>query len=525
MLNTTFTPVSVNTSSTAQRPAASRPASGTSAGPAALPASGSQQVLREDSFSKNLQRRAQADAPGPRLEDRIKPEAGPVPNPAPKPAPKPQVAQDKPVEKPAAQTAAADTGSAKTTAARDSQTPVKQAAGQKAASNAAAKGTSTPAGPAPSESADTTTTPAKDKTTPQRGGLHLGLDCEMPVGTAMPFTPPPVTTDGKPMPLPTAATGGSGAEGAEVGLITRGPGAGDASAVPVLNAGDPLAPTGLAGRSAAGASKTGNTAGNTTGIAPGSLPSGGLGSKSLDDSNTRPGPGIGAAGPADRATGFKAVAEGMFSTTVSAGPATARASLDTAANTALGAANNTALLSASAATLLPPALGYNAWAAPTPAATSDLPQAHISAPPGSREFAALTSQQITVFAANGVEQAQLQLNPAQMGPVTVQIQLTGDQAQVHLAADHALTRQLLEQAMPQLASSLRDAGLTLTGGGVFEQPRQNMAGNNDSGGAGRGDGRGVGRGEPGAGREDTTPVVATRGSATQRQRGVVDLVA
>jgi flagellar hook-length control protein FliK len=521
MLNTTYTPVSVNTSSTAQRPAAYAYGPGSAAGPASSLGSGPQQVLREDSFSKNLQRRAQADAPGPRLEDRINPQAA-GPAPVPKPGPKPRAAQDKPVEKPAAQTAAADTGSAKTTAARDSQTPVKQAAGQKAAT---AKGASSPAGPSPSESADTTTTPAKDKTTPQRGGLHLGLDCEMPVGTAMPFTPPSVTTDSKPMPLPTAATGGSGAEGAEVGLITRGPGAGEASAVPVLNASDPLAPTALAGRSAAGAGKTGNT----TGIAPGLLPSGGLGSKSLDDGNTRPDPGIGAAGPADRATGFKAVAEGMFNTTVSAGPATARASLDTAANTALGAANNPALLGASAATLLPPALGYNAWAAPTPAATSDPPQAHISAPPGSREFAALTSQQITVFAANGVEQAQLQLNPAQMGPVTVQIQLTGDQAQVHLAADHALTRQLLEQAMPQLASSLRDAGLTLTGGGVFEQPRQNMAGNNDSGGAGRGDGRGVGRGvgrgEPGAGGEDTTPVVATRGSATQRQRGVVDLVA
>ena len=75
----------------------------------------------------------------------------------------------------------------------------------------------------------------------------------------------------------------------------------------------------------------------------------------------------------------------------------------------------------------------------------------------------------------GVHHARLELNPAEMGPLTVQIQIDGDRAQVHLAAENAHTRQALEQSMPQLAGGLREAGLTLSGGGVFEQPRQPQA--------------------------------------------------
>jgi flagellar hook-length control protein FliK len=54
----------------------------------------------------------------------------------------------------------------------------------------------------------------------------------------------------------------------------------------------------------------------------------------------------------------------------------------------------------------------------------------------------------------------------------VQIALDGSAAQVNLAAEQPVTRQLLEQAMPALAGALRESGLTLTGGGVFEQPRE-----------------------------------------------------
>jgi flagellar hook-length control protein FliK len=113
----------------------------------------------------------------------------------------------------------------------------------------------------------------------------------------------------------------------------------------------------------------------------------------------------------------------------------------------------------------------------------------------------------------------LELNPADMGPVTVQIQLEGTTAQVHLAADQAATRQALTLALPQLAGSLREAGLMLAGGGVFEQPRQapQDQGTREDGRPHDGGVRSLRAPQgPGNEREPTTAV---------RRRGVVDLLA
>ena len=112
--------------------------------------------------------------------------------------------------------------------------------------------------------------------------------------------------------------------------------------------------------------------------------------------------------------------------------------------------------------------------AATPAA-APAAEGRLSATPGSAEFAPQLAAQLSTFVREGVHHARLELNPAEMGPLTVQIQIDGDRAQVHLAAENAHTRQALEQSMPQLAGGLREAGLTLSGGGVFEQPRQPQA--------------------------------------------------
>ncbi|MDM4764494.1 flagellar hook-length control protein FliK [Pelomonas sp. SE-A7] len=88
------------------------------------------------------------------------------------------------------------------------------------------------------------------------------------------------------------------------------------------------------------------------------------------------------------------------------------------------------------------------------------------------EFAPAMSARLAVLAADGIQQAQLQLNPAEMGPVSVQIVVDGQQAQIAFHASQAETRQVLEQSLPELAAALREQGLTLSGGGVFEQSQQ-----------------------------------------------------
>jgi flagellar hook-length control protein FliK len=56
-----------------------------------------------------------------------------------------------------------------------------------------------------------------------------------------------------------------------------------------------------------------------------------------------------------------------------------------------------------------------------------------------------------------------------MGPVAVSIVVDGQQAQISFHAEQSDTRQVLEQSLPDLAAALRESGLTLSGGGVFQQ--------------------------------------------------------
>lgn len=179
-----------------------------------------------------------------------------------------------------------------------------------------------------------------------------------------------------------------------------------------------------------------------------------------------------------------------------------------------------AVAAADATTLLAALPGAPGAAASGAATATALPtaEARLSAPPGSAEFAHQFGAQLTTFVRGGVQHARLELHPLELGPVTVRIELTGKHAQVNLVAEHALTRQALEQALPALAGSLREAGLTLSGGGVSDQPRQPQPqsqaatpGGRTGATAGTG---GLAHGAP-----------ASAAAAVPRQRGVVDLVA
>ncbi len=150
-------------------------------------------------------------------------------------------------------------------------------------------------------------------------------------------------------------------------------------------------------------------------------------------------------------------------------------------------------------------------------------EAHVQTRLDSPAFGAAFGAQLSVMARDGVQSARLHLNPAEMGPVTVQISITGHMARVDLVAEQAFTRQMLEQSMPSLAGSLRETGLTLTGGGVFEQPHQpGQAGHADGGRERGGNAR---QGTTGSGAHgDPLGTVSTAGPRTSH-RGVVDLYA
>lgn len=113
-----------------------------------------------------------------------------------------------------------------------------------------------------------------------------------------------------------------------------------------------------------------------------------------------------------------------------------------------------------------------ASAVPTAATTADPIAAssplQLATPVDSPDFARTLGVQISVLAKDGVQRAELHLNPAEMGPVSVHIVMDGTQARIDFGADHAATRQAIETGLPELASALRDAGFTLAGGGVSQ---------------------------------------------------------
>ncbi|CAN5919887.1 hypothetical protein BH11PSE8_BH11PSE8_44270 [soil metagenome] len=136
----------------------------------------------------------------------------------------------------------------------------------------------------------------------------------------------------------------------------------------------------------------------------------------------------------------------------------------------------TALFGAIAAT----SNGAASSADSAPAPTS----VNVPTPVDSPDFPQALGVQLSVLARDGIQHAELHLNPTDMGPVSVVIAMDGTQARIDFGADVAATRHAIESGLPELASALRDAGFTLTGGGVSQQASQQQSS------SGRGDGRG-----------------------------------
>jgi len=135
--------------------------------------------------------------------------------------------------------------------------------------------------------------------------------------------------------------------------------------------------------------------------------------------------------------------------------------------------------------------------------------------PHQTEFIPAFSARIATLVRDGVEQARLHLNPAEMGPVALKLSLDGQQVRVDMTAELAATRQVLEQSMPTLAGALRDAGFTLAGGGVF-QPGDESSGRPRTGPGGSDAGTGL-PGQEGSGTWNSAAGQSSDGRRPQDQ--------
>jgi flagellar hook-length control protein FliK len=97
--------------------------------------------------------------------------------------------------------------------------------------------------------------------------------------------------------------------------------------------------------------------------------------------------------------------------------------------------------------------------------TSTLPSttasASVAAPVSSDQFGSEAATKILYFVQNGVQSAQLSLNPAHLGPMDVQIRVNGDQVNLALSAAQPETRHALEMSLPKLREMFSEQGIQL----------------------------------------------------------------
>lgn len=195
----------------------------------------------------------------------------------------------------------------------------------------------------------------------------------------------------------------------------------------------------------------------------------------------------------------------------------ATGSAGTAGAGPVAAKSNADAMAAAVTNLTDPTAGASP-AAEAPAATA----VDVPTPATDADFPDVLATQVSVLVKDGVQRAELHLNPAEMGPISVQIAVDGSQAQVDFAATAGATRELIENSLPMLAAALHEAGLTLAGGGVFEHGRH--AGGAGHDGASPSSQRGNGNGRDTGTLEGTA---ASQQPAARRvaHRGMLDLYA
>ena len=89
--------------------------------------------------------------------------------------------------------------------------------------------------------------------------------------------------------------------------------------------------------------------------------------------------------------------------------------------------------------------------------------------PWAPQFTDEVGEQVRVFVNNGLQEARLQLTPAELGRVQITINTEGDNARVVFVAETAVARDLLDQSMPRLREMLQQSGIQLAQGDVSDQ--------------------------------------------------------
>ncbi len=97
-----------------------------------------------------------------------------------------------------------------------------------------------------------------------------------------------------------------------------------------------------------------------------------------------------------------------------------------------------------------------------PASTTfSIAHAQVKAEVGSYGFAQEFSQRVVMLAGQRVQSAQIALTPSDLGPISVSMEMRGQEASLVFGATHSATRAALEDALPRLREMFQAHGLDL----------------------------------------------------------------
>ena len=149
----------------------------------------------------------------------------------------------------------------------------------------------------------------------------------------------------------------------------------------------------------------------------------------------------------------------------------------------------------------------------------DRPVFMLPSPPGTPEFADQVAERVVWMAGQKLDRAQIRLNPAHLGPISVDVSVGEDGANITFTAQHAMTRDALEQALPRLREMFSASGLALAGADVAGHGPDTRQGEQEGSATGSGDTLTASGTDTGA---DDTAVAETPVSSRPGARGLID---
>ena len=105
--------------------------------------------------------------------------------------------------------------------------------------------------------------------------------------------------------------------------------------------------------------------------------------------------------------------------------------------------------------------GFGVQASETRTSTARIPDLPVATHLGRAGWQDEVGQKLTWMAGTSRQQADLVLNPPQLGRIEVTMRFEGDQLSASFASPHAAVRETLENSMVRLREVLADAGITL----------------------------------------------------------------